>query len=120
MGREPLLGEEYSPAPLLSGSARERRQRPLHYGLYAASLVTLCAALYLFIEGLMLLNQADAQSSWRPGSNLWGSVLSCSFSNKSALPVILGSHEKSFPLPFDNTRLWRPSASCSCGRAFWA
>ena len=75
MGREPLLGEEYSPAPLLSGTAREKRQRPLHYGLYAASLVTLCAALYLFIEGLVLLNHADAQSSWRPGSNVWGSIV---------------------------------------------
>ena len=73
--RAPLLEEHFTPLAPTSSRMHERRQLPLHVSLYAASAATLAAALYLFFEGLALLQESDKQSPWRPGSNLWGYIV---------------------------------------------
>lgn len=89
MTRAPLLPEEFSIPPRPAALHNEKRQRPLHYSLYVAALVTLGAALYLFVEGLVLLKESDKQSPWRPGSNLWGYVVQA-FGILLLWPGILG------------------------------
>ena len=73
--RASLLEEQYTPLAPRFSRLYERRQLPLHVSLYAASAATLAAALYLFFEGVALLQESDKQSSWRPGSSLWGYIV---------------------------------------------